>query len=212
MTIQMRKFPILKITPVIFCLLIVVYSMKSSIATEGKVCTPTQNDIEGPYYLPGAPFRTQIADPYEPGEHIVIKGSVLDTDCRTPLKGALVEVWQTDSSGEYHDKDEGYRLRGQMKTDDNGHFEFSSVKPGRYRIMSGFRPAHIHFKVSHPGHEVLVTQLYFYGDPYLWPNDACGKACKSNDQKRIIELKSQKRGGKVFLEGLFPVFLKKRDK
>ncbi|NIN19808.1 MAG: hypothetical protein GTN82_17795, partial [Candidatus Aminicenantes bacterium] len=54
---------------------------------------------------------------------------------------------------------------------------------GRYRIMSGFRPAHIHFKVSHPGHEVLVTQLYFYGDPYLWPNDACGKACKSNDQK-----------------------------
>ncbi len=29
------------------------------------------------------------------------------------------------------------------------------------------RPAHIHFAVSGPGFEPLVTQMYFAGDPHL---------------------------------------------
>jgi len=30
-----------------------------------------------------------------------------------------------------------------------------------------FRPAHLHVKVSAPGHETLTSQLYFTGDQYL---------------------------------------------
>jgi protocatechuate 3,4-dioxygenase beta subunit len=181
----------------------------TSSAIAGVECPPTQNDVEGPYYLAGAPFRTEIAGTQEAGERVVMRGSVMKTDCRTPLKEALVEVWQTDAAGIYYYQDEGYRLRGQMKTDENGGFAFHSIKPGRYRIMDGFRPAHIHIKVSHPDYEVLTTQIYFQGDPYLWPNDACGSGCRSNDPKRIIALTPLK-GRADVLEGKVPVFLKKR--
>jgi catechol 1,2-dioxygenase len=72
--------------------------------------------------------------------------------------------------------------------------------------MRGFRPAHIHIKVSYPGFETLTTQLYFEGDPYLWPNDACGPGCRSNDPKRIIDLHPEGEG-KV-LKGDFTMYLK----
>jgi protocatechuate 3,4-dioxygenase beta subunit len=180
-------------------------------ARAGEICPPTQNDVEGPYYVPDSPFRTILADRDEPGEHIVIKGTVYSTDCTTPVKDALVEVWQTDASGKYHYRDEGYRLRGQMRTDEKGQYEFSTVQPGRYRIMNGFRPAHIHFKVSHRDYETLITQLYFQGDPFLWPKDACGRGCRSDDKKRIIELQPRKHDDTGYLKGAFPVFLKKRD-
>jgi protocatechuate 3,4-dioxygenase beta subunit len=177
-----------------------------SIRVSAGICLPTQNDVEGPYYLPDAPFRTEIAAPDEPGSRIIIKGGVLEINCKTPLKEALVEVWQTDAEGRYYYRDEGYRLRGQMKTDKNGSYEFSSIKPGRYRIGRGYRPAHIHIKVSHPGYRTIVTQLYFKDDPYLWPNDACGSGCKSDDPKRIIFLETEK-GGR--LEGTFRIYLGK---
>ena len=47
---------------------------------------------------------------------------------------------------------------------------------GRYLEAMGqhpWRPAHIHFKVTAPGHEPLVTQVFFPGDPYL-ENDTIG--------------------------------------
>ncbi len=191
-----------KILFIIFVSSIFFYSFNAS----ANICPPTQNDVEGPYYLPDAPFRTEISTPDEPGEHVIIKGAVLDTDCKTPLKDALVEVWQTDAEGRYYYRDEGYRLRGQMKADKNGSYEFSSIKPGRYRIGGGYRPAHIHVKVSQPGYRTLVTQLYFKDDPYLWPNDACGSGCKSNDPKRIIELITKKNKP---LEGTFIIYLDK---
>jgi catechol 1,2-dioxygenase len=191
-----------KICFIIFISSILFYSLKAS----AEICPPTQNDVEGPYYLPDAPFRTEVAAPDEPGKPLIIKGTVLKTDCTTQLKEALVEVWQTDSEGRYYYKDEGYRLRGQLKADKNGSYEFSSIKPGRYKIGRGYRPAHIHIKVSHPGYRTLVTQLYFKDDPYLWPNDACGGGCKSDDPKRIIFLETGK-GGK--LEGKFNIILEK---
>src|SRR5829696_1313930 len=36
-----------------------------------------------------------------------------------------------------------------------------------------WRPAHIHFKVTAPGHRTLVTQVFFPDDPYL-ENDTIG--------------------------------------
>ena len=47
---------------------------------------------------------------------------------------------------------------------------------GRYLEAVGqhpWRPAHIHFKVTAPGHRKLVTQVFFPGDPYL-ENDTIG--------------------------------------
>ena len=97
---------------------------------------------------------------------------------------------------------------GQLKVNDDGTYVFRTIKPGRYRIGGGFRPAHIHLKVSHPGYGTVTTQLYFQGDPYVWPNDACGSGCRSNDPKRIIGLKES--GKKGYLEGIFLIYLNKK--
>jgi catechol 1,2-dioxygenase len=188
----------IKIIPLIFIFVFLVAGTQA-----GALCTPTQNDVEGPYYVANAPFRSTIATTDEPGKRLVMKGSVLSSDCKTPVKGALIEVWQTDSNGEYHYKDEGYRLRGQLRSGENGQYEYHTIKPGRYQIMNGFRPAHIHVKVSKPGFSTVTTQLYFKGDPYLWPNDACGRGCRSNDPMRIIDLKKQETDDSEVLYGIF---------
>jgi len=175
-----------------------------SSAIETKVCEPTMNDVEGPYYLAGAPFRNQLAGPDEQGEQIAIAGSVMSSDCKTAIKDALIEVWQTDAEGKYFYVADNYRLRGQLTSDAEGNYQFITIKPGRYRIMNGYRPAHIHLKISHPDHKTVITQLYFKNDPYLWPDDACGSGCKSNDPMRIIALDDVK----GTLTGKFTVILK----
>ncbi|MGH8593371.1 MAG: twin-arginine translocation pathway signal protein, partial [Gammaproteobacteria bacterium] len=70
-----------------------------------------------------------LAGPEEPGEHIVIRGRAFAADCKTRLTGVLLDVWQADANGRYHDENENYRLRGQMQTNDQGVYEFSSIRP-----------------------------------------------------------------------------------
>ncbi len=151
---------------------------------EPMTCIPTQSDAQGPYYLAGAPFKNPIADPDEPGPRIVLAGHVGDTTC-TGIAGAVVDIWQTDAQGLYPTAEEGFRLRGKVTADEAGNYSFETVLPGFYEG----RPRHVHAKVSGPGFGTLTTQIYFAGDPYLWPNDSCGPpTCHSDDSDRIIEL------------------------
>jgi catechol 1,2-dioxygenase len=132
----------------------------------------TEASIEGPYYREGAPFRADLVDPGVVGAPLLLSGSVLSLDCKTPLRDAVVDVWQANGKGQY-DNDgsqrlpEGaMRLRGKGRTDARGAFAFRSVVPGHYLNGQRYRPAHIHVKVWAPGHVPLTTQLYFPNDPY----------------------------------------------
>ena len=171
-------------------------------------CLPTGADMEGPFYLPGAPHRAALALPEEPGVRLIVRGRVVGPDCTTPVPGALLDLWQADANGEYHGATEQYRLRGRIRTSAGGAYEFLTVRPGPYRIGGRFRPAHIHFTVTRPGHQPLTSQLYFKGDPYLAPNDACGEMCKSDDPGRIIDLRREEKIGAEFLGGTFDIVLK----
>ncbi len=138
-------------------------------------CAPgaaTDANIEGPYYRPGAPFRADLVDPGIVGLPLLLSGAVVSLDCKTPLAGAVIDVWQADASGHY-DNDgsmklpEGaLRLRGKVRTDAAGAFAVRTVLPGRYLNGARYRPSHVHVKVSAPGHVPLTTQLYFPDDPY----------------------------------------------
>jgi catechol 1,2-dioxygenase len=165
-------------------------------ARADEACAPTESDFKGPMYLAGAPRRTVLAGPKEPGERLRIRGTVFGPDCSTPLPRTLLDVWQADAHGEYHWKDEDYRLRGQILTNERGEYELETIKPAGY----GGRPAHIHFTISAPGHAPLTTQLYFKGDSRL-DHDVCGAACNSDDPHRIIELAKGRGTFDVVLSG-----------
>lgn len=147
-------------------------------------CRPTEADIIGPFYRFGAPFRSRLVDAGEPGEQLVVTGTVLSADCRTPVPGALIEVWQANHAGVYDTNRPGnftevtsFHLRGMMYTNERGQYEIETVMPGRYPVPPNLpglekyagltRPAHIHFRVIESLHVPVTTQLYFKGDPYI---------------------------------------------
>src|SRR5215470_8407330 len=147
-------------------------------------CRVTEAEILGPYYRFGTPFQTRLAGPDEPGDRLILTGTVFSSDCRTPVPGALIEVWQANSAGLYDTSKPGnftevssFRLRGMMYTNEKGGYEIETIVPGRYPVPPNLpglekyggitRPAHIHFRVMDSLHVPLTTQLYFKGDPFL---------------------------------------------
>ena len=150
----------------------------------GQECHPTEPDILGPFYRFGAPFRSRLAGPEEPGDRLVLTGTVLSSDCRTPLTGALIEVWQANHAGVYDTNKPGnftdattFQLRGMLYTNEKGQYEIDTILPGRYPVPPNLpglekyagltRPAHIHFRVMESLHVPVTTQLYFKGDPFI---------------------------------------------
>lgn len=168
-----------------------------------QICDLTTEDILGPYYVENAPTRIIIASPNEPGMRLFVSGTVYANDCETQVPGALVEVWHANNEGCYSinqecdtgnpDNDE-FNLRGKMLTDVNGQYGFETILAGHY----GSRPKHIHYKVTHPDGTILVSQLYFEGDPFCDTDPWC-----SNAEDRIIPLIEDSNG----LHGEFNIIL-----
>ena len=137
-------------------------------------CLETEDNILGPYWLDGAPERSDLTEAGLVGTRLQLTGRVLGLGAAacTPLAGALLDVWQSDDRGDspsvYSDSTT-WRLRGRLYTAADGSYDLRTIVPGHYLNGSSFRPAHIHVRVSAPGHRLLTTQLYFDGDPY---NDA----------------------------------------
>src|SRR5437763_9303845 len=113
------------------------------------------------------------------GERIVVHGRVLDEDGR-PIPQALVEIWQCNAAGRYHHPgdqhdaplDPNFYGGGRYRADENGRYEFITIKPGAYpwkNHHNAWRPAHIHFSLfGRAFTQRLVTQMYFPDDPLFW--------------------------------------------
>jgi protocatechuate 3,4-dioxygenase beta subunit len=108
-------------------------------------CKPTQSDMLGPFYEPGAPVRTSVGSGY------VLSGAVLAADDCKPIPNARIEFWLANPKGEYDDAHRATVFAGER-----GGYRFESNVPVSY----GGRPPHIHVRVTAPGYEELVTQHY----------------------------------------------------
>jgi protocatechuate 3,4-dioxygenase beta subunit len=108
-------------------------------------CKPTQPDMLGPFYEPGAPVRTSVGSGY------VLSGAVLATEECEPIPNARIEFWLANARGEYDDAHRATVFAGQ-----SGGYRLESNVPVSY----GGRPPHIHVRVRAPGYEELVTQHY----------------------------------------------------
>jgi len=117
----------------------------------------TPEDIEGPFYKPGAPLRATLFEAGSGAEKLMLSGLVRSADCR-PLANVALDFWHADERGEYDNA--GYRYRGLLRTDAQGRYRLETNLPPPY---SG-RPRHIHVKLRPPGGRLLTTQLYFPGE------------------------------------------------
>lgn len=140
--------------------------------------TPTSSDILGPFYRPGSPFRTKLAD----NPNLFLSGTVKDTE-GNPV-ACYVDFWQADQDGKYDENGPGFR---GIQYAPEGKYELQTIKPGCYDISEpsdpqphDFRCSHIHVKIWVRGKDVLTTQLYFadssYDDTDHWfSKDRCIK-------------------------------------
>jgi catechol 1,2-dioxygenase len=156
-------------------------------------CKITQSDILGPMYNYGAPFQAKLVGDSEPGERLMLGGTVYGEDCRTPLPFTFLEIWQADDAGMYDKKQPGnfaepsppFHLRGILMANEQGRYEIETIVPGSYPIPPGVpglehlggltRAKHIHIKVMPALHVALTTQLYFKGDQHLATDPWGGK-------------------------------------
>jgi protocatechuate 3,4-dioxygenase alpha subunit len=130
-------------------------------------CVPNFSGIKGVY--PHDLGETMVNDKTK-GARIHIRGKVYD-GTGTPLKDALVEIWQADAAGLHRSPEEtrgkadpnftGWgRKAGDYKT---GEWVFETVKPGRVPFNDGRLMApHITFWIVARGVNLgLHTRMYF---------------------------------------------------
>ena len=131
---------------------------------------------EGPFYPDKMPLDLDndlliINDKITPaiGEVTHLTGNVLDAG-GSPVKNAVVEIWQCDANEVYlHTSDSGRKSQQQDKnfqgfgrctTGSKGEYRFRTIKPVPYPG----RPApHIHVKVKQGDRELLTTQFLIRG-------------------------------------------------
>jgi protocatechuate 3,4-dioxygenase beta subunit len=145
----------------------------------------TESSLLGPFYREDAPAFAlgETIAVRATGPELVMYGRVTAAD-GTPIPHATVQVWQTDSQGEYDLQKFGkdaIDTRGNFVTDADGRYHFRTVTPFGYTIpmdgpvgdliraqgRHGCRPAHIHFLIGAPGYREVVTALYVAGDQYI---------------------------------------------
>jgi protocatechuate 3,4-dioxygenase beta subunit len=96
-----------------------------------------------------------------------ITGRVADERGRV-VSGARVEIWQCNAFGRYHHPrdrrdapiDPNFQGYGTHVTGGDGLYRFRTIRPVHYPG----RTPHIHFAISGPGIETLVTQMYVAGE------------------------------------------------
>ncbi len=146
----------------------------------------TENTVFGPFHVEDAPVRamgdTICLD--GKGEPCLFEGRVLDLDGK-PIEGACVDVWSDNAEGFYDVQQPGIQPksnnRGRSYTGPGGAYAFRGIKPTSYPIPDDgpvdkmlahlgrhpYRPAHMHFLVTAPGFQRLVTHTFGGGDSYL---------------------------------------------
>ncbi len=152
----------------------------------------TRPNPEGPFFRADVPLTDSgvtICRDDEPGVSLTVHGTVTDATTRAGIGGAEVWVWQTGESRLYENEDPDqpeFNLRGRLRTNADGTYQFRTVSPISYEIPGGpvydlmsalgrntWRAAHVHFRVVHPTYHRLTTALYLADDPYL-DDDAIG--------------------------------------
>ncbi|HEX2555664.1 MAG TPA: protocatechuate 3,4-dioxygenase [Microvirga sp.] len=179
---------------------------------------PTPRQTLGPYYPDRFPadmdadlVRLRGSEAQAVGTVTHVAGRVLGLDGQ-PVAGARVEIWQCDANGRYiHSRDGGPRPRdaafqgyGRVVSGSDGAYGFRTIRPVAYPG----RTPHIHFAVTAPGRETLVTQMYVAGEP-LNERDGLYASLRDPRQRAAVTVRLEPANGieAGALGGIFDIVL-----
>jgi hydroxyquinol 1,2-dioxygenase len=151
-----------------------------------KTAGATESTVLGPFHVVTSPRRAlgDSIDLVGTGPQCVVEGRVLSAG-GTPLPGAQIDVWQANDQGFYDVQQPEVQPRGNGRglftAGQDGAFWFRTIVPSHYPIPHDgpvgtlleatrrhpYRPAHIHFIVTAPGHRPLTTHIFVAGSPYI---------------------------------------------
>ncbi|MDH4057659.1 MAG: intradiol ring-cleavage dioxygenase [Cyclobacteriaceae bacterium] len=179
----MMKSIVLLLTTFIFILSGCAQSNSNEERSVGSSCEDCEMMFEGmPQNLL---WQTTISGSDEPGEPLIIRGTIFKPDGKTPAPDVILYVYHTNSKGKYSptpkqtDAKRHGHLRGWIKTDAQGRYEFKTIRPGSYPFRKD--PQHIHPIVKESNTSVYwIDEFLFDDDPLL-----------TEEQK----VRHQKRGG-----------------
>ncbi len=153
----------------------------------------TENTVFGPFHVVGAPERRmgENISLDGKGESCLFEGRVIDLHGE-PIQGARIDVWSDNADGFYDVQQPGiqpkWNNRGIFTTGADGKYSFVGIKPVSYPIPDDgpvgkmlshlgrhpYRPAHMHFLVTAPGFQKLVTHTFVGDDPYITSDTVFG--------------------------------------
>ncbi len=160
---------------------------------EQLLATPAMT--EGPFYPDKMPLDTDndllvLSDSLTPAAGTVtyLGGRVL-TKAGSPVRNALVEIWQCDQNGAYlhtqsgnaDNRDKHFQGYGRFLTDGEGRYFFRTIRPVPYPG----RTPHIHFAVSQNGHRKLTTQMLIEGEAQN-ERDGVYRNLKTEQEKKSV--------------------------
>ncbi len=168
-----------------FVLLSDVLGLSSLVDMIHSVPEATSSSVLGPFHISNPPPLEVGGDMkrhYE-GDVLLVEGYVYDEN-KNPIAGATLDIWQTAPNGLYSSQDEEqdiHSFHALMKTDENGRYAFTTVRPVSYTVPSDgpvgqildaagrhpWRPSHLHFITSAEGFRSVVTEVFPDDDPYL---------------------------------------------
>ncbi|MEM6381908.1 MAG: intradiol ring-cleavage dioxygenase [Pseudomonadota bacterium] len=146
----------------------------------------TENTVLGPFHLddaPNYPMGANISLDGK-GESCLFHGQVVDRQGQ-PIEGAKIDVWSDNADGFYDvqqpDVQPPFNNRGVFTTSASGDYHFIGVRPVSYpipddgpvgKLLAALgrhpnRPAHMHFLVTAPGYEQIITHTFVAGDRWL---------------------------------------------
>lgn len=153
--------------------------------TEMQQRIGTRTNIEGPYFIEGAPLVDNEIKVRGEVEPLIISGLVSDVNGQ-PLADVEVDLWFASPDGYYSGYSADYPkeyFRGKIFTTDDGTYKVKGSIPGEYPMIRdpqsptsllinglgwpGWRPSHLHQKYRKDGYQMLTTQAYFSGSKYL---------------------------------------------
>jgi protocatechuate 3,4-dioxygenase alpha subunit len=140
------------------------------------------------------------------GERIAIEGRVFDGS-GTPLRDALIEIWQADAAGLHNQRgngpgesiEAGFRGWGRAGSDfKTGLYAFETIKPGKVALRGGGAAApHINFWIVARGINIgLNTRMYFSDEATANAADPVLNMIEQENRRATLIAQRTERNGK----------------